>query len=288
MMAMNEFKYACPVCGQHIKCDSSQSGTVMECPTCFQKITAPQAPGSTEQKFILSGKKVEDRPKTSLPAAPAPAVVPHASLPLVAISLVVLLLAGAIAAGLWFAWSLHRHQAHHGPIPAPPSSTLAPGTPVVVAPPPNDTNWLFNLAKVTIPEEPVVGRLNGLPFQADHATLQNGTLTLRVGAKGSLENGLIINFNGAGADALAGHTINVTTNAPLAAKVTLRTQANGQVQKTSFDTGYALRLECGDLAANRLPGKIYFCAPDDAKSYVMGTFTAEVHKQKTSKPKPGQ
>ncbi len=41
---MSEFKYACPVCGQHIKCDSSQSGTQMECPTCFQKIVVPQAP----------------------------------------------------------------------------------------------------------------------------------------------------------------------------------------------------------------------------------------------------
>ncbi len=41
---MSEFKYACPVCGQHIKCDSSQGGSVMECPTCFQKIIVPQAP----------------------------------------------------------------------------------------------------------------------------------------------------------------------------------------------------------------------------------------------------
>ena len=27
-----------------MKCDSSQGGSVMECPTCFQKITVPQAP----------------------------------------------------------------------------------------------------------------------------------------------------------------------------------------------------------------------------------------------------
>lgn len=58
---MSEFKYACPVCGQHMKCDSSQAGTVMECPTCFQKITAPQAPASEDQKFILTGTKVGER-----------------------------------------------------------------------------------------------------------------------------------------------------------------------------------------------------------------------------------
>ncbi|MGA2788784.1 MAG: hypothetical protein ABSF60_14790, partial [Verrucomicrobiota bacterium] len=62
---MSEFKYACPVCGQHMKCDSSQSGTVMECPTCFQKITAPQAPESDDPKFIITGTKTGERPISS-------------------------------------------------------------------------------------------------------------------------------------------------------------------------------------------------------------------------------
>ena len=55
---MSEFKYACPVCGQHIKCDSSQAGSVMDCPTCFQKITVPNAPADAQQKIILTGTKV--------------------------------------------------------------------------------------------------------------------------------------------------------------------------------------------------------------------------------------
>jgi regulation of enolase protein 1 (concanavalin A-like superfamily)/DNA-directed RNA polymerase subunit RPC12/RpoP len=59
---MSEFKYACPVCGQHMMCDSLQAGTVMECPTCFQKITAPQASASEDQKYILTGTKVGERP----------------------------------------------------------------------------------------------------------------------------------------------------------------------------------------------------------------------------------
>ncbi|HUC83672.1 MAG TPA: DUF1349 domain-containing protein, partial [Candidatus Acidoferrales bacterium] len=66
---MSEFKYACPVCGQHIKCDSSQAGTVMECPTCFQKITVPQAPTGEDQKFILTGTKVDDKRPTTLAEA---------------------------------------------------------------------------------------------------------------------------------------------------------------------------------------------------------------------------
>ena len=56
--AMSEFKFACPVCGQHITADSSTSGGQIECPTCFQKIVVPQAPASAETKFILSAAQV--------------------------------------------------------------------------------------------------------------------------------------------------------------------------------------------------------------------------------------
>jgi DNA-directed RNA polymerase subunit RPC12/RpoP len=96
---MSEFKYACPVCGQHMKCDSSQSGTVMECPTCFQKITAPQAPESDDPKFIITGTKTGERP---IPSAVAnagmtPAPEPAKKFPVVAIVLVVLLCAAVVA-----------------------------------------------------------------------------------------------------------------------------------------------------------------------------------------------
>ena len=64
---MSEFKFACPVCGQHMQCDSSQGGTVMECPTCFQKITAPQSSAVGEQKFILTGTKLGRRRTTEVP-----------------------------------------------------------------------------------------------------------------------------------------------------------------------------------------------------------------------------
>jgi DNA-directed RNA polymerase subunit RPC12/RpoP len=68
---MSEFKFACPVCGQHIKCESGESGAQMECPTCFRRIIVPQAPADTS-KFILSGAQVPTpRPVTQ---APAPAL----------------------------------------------------------------------------------------------------------------------------------------------------------------------------------------------------------------------
>jgi hypothetical protein len=95
---MSEFKFACPVCGQHMKCDSSQSGMVMECPTCFQNITAPQAPETDDPKFIITGTKVGERP---IPAAvadsgavPTPAPQENSSLPVIVF--IVLLCAAAV------------------------------------------------------------------------------------------------------------------------------------------------------------------------------------------------
>ena len=67
--AMSEFKFACPVCGQHITADSSTSGGQIECPTCFQKIVVPQAPGVQDTKFILSATQVAKPRPTSADAA---------------------------------------------------------------------------------------------------------------------------------------------------------------------------------------------------------------------------
>src|SRR5262245_45236867 len=55
---MSEFKFACPVCGQHITADSSTTGSQLECPTCFQKIVVPQAPAADSPKFIIAASQV--------------------------------------------------------------------------------------------------------------------------------------------------------------------------------------------------------------------------------------
>jgi DNA-directed RNA polymerase subunit RPC12/RpoP len=115
---MSEFKYACPVCGQHIKCDSSQSGSVMECPTCFQKITVPQAPTSDEQKFILAGSKATEK-KYSLPIDMGGVITPERKSSIAAIILVIVILAAA-GAGVFF-----YHGKRPGAKPHSPASSSA-------------------------------------------------------------------------------------------------------------------------------------------------------------------
>ena len=292
---MSEFKYACPVCGQHIKCDSSQCGTVMECPTCLQKITPPQPPAEAEQKFILSGKKVVDRPTTTFkpPAKLVTEVSNRSFLPIILVGLVLLVAASGAAAFVMF----RGHSAGSGIPPAapsrPPASQAAnkpankpakPAAPPAVIPPANDTDWVLNLTGVDFPDTPAAGRIHGHDFLCERATYSAGTLTLRVGTRGTIELGIAINLNGAQPEALAGTTVEVTTNSSSAPAITLRWKDTDKVTKDTQNSGYAMRIEFGALAKNRLPGKIYFCLSDDAKSYVAGTFNADARKPKAPKP----
>src|SRR5262245_11800555 len=67
---MSEFKFACPVCGQHITADSTAGGTQLDCPTCFRKIIVPQAPAGGSN-LILSATQVATprTPPTGLASA---------------------------------------------------------------------------------------------------------------------------------------------------------------------------------------------------------------------------
>lgn len=293
---MSEFKYACPVCGQHIRCDSSQGGSTMQCPTCLQKIIAPQAPSSADQKLIISGKRLGEQPKTqvgkSSPAELQPPSAPGFPMAVALVVLVVLVLAAGAAV---LVLRLHVARTGEGNSPANPQTPgsveavnkpAKPPAPPVVIPHANDTNWTLSLEGVASPDTPAAGRLHGQDFLAERTYLQNGTLTLRMGNKGTPDFALLINFSGAQPEALAGKTINITSNAPVAAHVTLRWKETDQDLKDNFETGYALRIEFGELAKNHLPAKIYFCAPDDEKSYVAGKVNIEVRKPKAAKPKP--
>lgn len=52
--ALNTLRFACPQCGQHIKCDKRGVGQIVECPTCRAAFAAPE-PGQSEQPQGISG-----------------------------------------------------------------------------------------------------------------------------------------------------------------------------------------------------------------------------------------
>jgi len=290
---MSEFKYACPVCGQHIRCDSSQEGSVMECPTCFQKITVPQAPSSEDQKFILTGTKVGERPVPTVPEDRAVAP-PEKNLPM-AVVILLILVCVAGAAVFVFRGKIFKSSAVIAPTsqvasepvetstPPQTQARTKPVPPPLVAPPASDTNWMLDLGTAAIPGSTAAGRIHGRDFIVERAILQNGSLTLRTGRNGTVELGVIINFSGVPPESLAGQSFNVTTNADKAAGIMLRWKDDDQQSKVTITNGYALRLNFGQLSGNHLSGKIYLCAPDETKSYIAGTFNADIRR-----PKPKQ
>jgi predicted RNA-binding Zn-ribbon protein involved in translation (DUF1610 family) len=100
--SMSEFKFVCPVCGQHIKCESWRSNTMMECPTCFQRIIVPQSPSNADVQLIITGKKASRQlvpmPGANLGTTPPPAK----GSPVLVITFVVLLCAAIAAAFAFF------------------------------------------------------------------------------------------------------------------------------------------------------------------------------------------
>jgi DNA-directed RNA polymerase subunit RPC12/RpoP len=284
---MSEFKYACPICGQHMMCDESQAGSVMDCPTCFQKIVAPQAP-APGSKFVLTGSKFSEK-KITAPVQDSSIIEPPKKFPAALVIGLILGFMAATAAAIYWATIIHPRKVTPENPPAQTNATPvakpAP-KPAPVAPPASDVNWSLNLDDVTnLPDTKVAGRIHGQDFIAERVYLQNGILTLRVGTKGPMEFGCTVNFGGALAEALAGQVINVSSNADTAARVTLRWKNDEGSGKDNYDSGYAMRLEFGTLANNKLPGKIYLCTPDDEKSYLLGSFNADARKPKPKTPK---
>jgi ribosomal protein S27E len=86
---MAEFKFSCPLCGQHIQCDTSYSGTEINCPICQQAIVVPQAA-----------------------AAPAARVKSRIWRNLLIIATAVVVLAGLVA--VWFGYSKFKMHSKQG------------------------------------------------------------------------------------------------------------------------------------------------------------------------------
>jgi DNA-directed RNA polymerase subunit RPC12/RpoP len=271
---MSEFKFACPVCGQHITTDSGSSGKQIACPTCFRKIVVPQAPASEETKLILSAAQAAG-------PRPAPAGLgeesgrrPRAPR-LQTIARACLLLALLCLAGAAF-WALLGKMLLADAVSRQPSAS---GIPRLVYPVPEDIEWTLDLTKAIFPETVAAGRLKGSGFKCERATLRGGKLTLRQGGpSGAPVMGVTIHLFARRGEELSGKTIEVTPNrAPPLPRVSLRWEDGGQQPgKDDILTGYALKLAFRQAANGRVAGAIYLCLPDPSKSFVAGKFDAEI------------
>jgi hypothetical protein len=138
--------------------------------------------------------------------------------------------------------------------------------------------WVQDLTQAPIPSAPARGAIDGEPFNIERVTLENDVLTLRqgTGVFADHEFSLVLFMNGRSP---AGRNFQVRPDTSLGAlHVHMKRLAKGQKlpQIQSFMNGYSLRLEFGERVGNEIPGRIYLCLPDPAKSYVAGTFRARL------------
>jgi hypothetical protein len=140
--------------------------------------------------------------------------------------------------------------------------------------------WTKDLKEMTPPDAPVVGVIRGREFKPDSVTLQRtGHLTFRQGLGTVPDVEVDLMFVVKPRETVENRTIEVGEGrrpqfTPL---VRLTTLPEGKKAATpdSFPWNYSLRLTLG--AKNKdgtVPGTIYLCTPDAARSFLAGKFTA--------------
>lgn len=284
---MSEFKFACPVCGQHITCDSGSSGSSMTCPTCFRSLVVPQASVPGGSNLLLTASEVQSRtiplPGNGGGETGRPPRVKHFPWAAWILGLVV---CAAVVALLVFRGRIFHEFPNGSRSETNSLAAVPPPLAIAGAPAKTDTNWTLNLAEVKIPESPVAGQINGQTFAMQRATIRGGMLVLWRGTKWPPDAGMAVDFFAKQAEDLAGKTLIIEATSTNAPRLVVRWKEDqGQSVTHDFHEGYALRVEFGPITGTRLPGNIYLAAPDDAKSYLAGMFDAEIHRP-PPKPRP--
>lgn len=94
------------------------------------------------------------------------------------------------------------------------------------------------------------------------------------------ELALDVLFSAANAEQLSGKTIIITPGAKsVVSRVILRWKdEESRGRHEEVPTGYALTVTFGPVAEGHIPGQVHVALPDGDKSYVAGTFNAEIVK----------
>jgi hypothetical protein len=289
--AMSEFKFACPVCGQHITADSATAGGQIECPTCFQKIIVPQGPKSGDSTLLLSASRAAKPRPASTDAASQLGPMrrsAHGPSPLaVAVLLVLLCVAGAVV--------LHfRNQISKALRALAPAGTNAlasqPAAPLPLNPKypvPTNISWTLNLTNTVYPDVAAAGRIHGSGFRCEKAVLWGGLLTLDQGKAWPWDLGLALHLFARRGEELSDKTVEIPPERARAPRVVLRWKdAQQQPLTETFSNGYLLKVAFGHATNSHIPGRIYICLPDGDQSFVAGTFDAEIKSGWPPKPAP--
>ncbi len=142
-----------------------------------------------------------------------------------------------------------------------------------------------------IPDQPATGLVHGRKLKVEEATLdlEDGSLTIGQG-DGFLTNleEFVIEFprqkikdfvgKPFTVEDFSGKTFTVVPSEDTDIDVTLAYKVHGDftIKTRTFLRGFSMRLEFGAQKDGKIPGKIHLRVPDTKKSFVVGSFVAEV------------
>jgi len=143
------------------------------------------------------------------------------------------------------------------------------------------TQFTLDIAAAKIPEGRVNGMISGTNFVADSARLDlvGGSYLLRLtqGSVAAPERQFLVYLRLKAGETLAGHTWNIASDMKGGPSVSKVWKPNPKYapKNQAYTSGYALKLELGEIKEGQVPGKIYVALPDTEQSYAGGVFLAQ-------------
>ncbi len=139
---------------------------------------------------------------------------------------------------------------------------------------------LEDISAQPIPDKPAAGKVHGRAFKVEKATLKQGRLDLWQGGGTAphLEK-FGIQISQKKDENLSGQTFTVKLTEDTGIIVILSYSGeNGEPMGNRFFMGeqYTMKLEFGTAKEGKIPGKIHLRLLDEAGSFVVGTFEAEI------------
>jgi len=138
--------------------------------------------------------------------------------------------------------------------------------------------WTLDVAQAEIPEGKANGTISGTDFVVETAVCTPQVLRLYQGLAVSPEREILVYLRLSAGESLTNHTWTVAkdTRAKAVSQVVKRWKTNPRyaAQARSYSSGYALKLELGDMVSNAILGKIFLALPDTEQSVVAGHFQA--------------
>jgi len=263
---VSAFKFACPVCGQHLQARAEEAGQTTECPSCFKKLTVPQAPTDASTKLIITASVADARRGPHRPgpeAGPAESATRSSKRPAQLLIAAVVVAAAAVVGVL-----LLKPQRPQPVEPVPSDKSAAPASPGL---------WTNEMAGLKLLDTPVRGRLNGWDFALTTAFWRDTRLILRQNGGEPEGLRLTIDFPLKGGELVSGKTFRVgptdpSLEAPL--RIIWRNESRKD-QELRFPSDYLLWVKFEEVSPQRVGGRIHVCLPDARQSWLAGRFLAE-------------